>query len=139
MSGFQSLWIQEFSLFEGRFLPFACTDPFCVCCGGGWSSTTCLQQQGLASPRRWLSCPVLGGPGGTTGTLLWVWAQLSSLGTPSVVAALVWGGGEHHAMLVAVQDHSAGTWGCHLFACATRESHLYLALAVPGECGCSCG
>lgn len=63
--GFLSLWIQEFSSLEGRFLPFA----LCMCCGSTWSWTLWLQQQGLAFPRCWLSCPVLGHPGGTTGTL----------------------------------------------------------------------
>lgn len=86
MFGFQSWWIQEFSLWEGRFLPFESRDPMWVCCGGGWSSATWLRQRGLASSRCWVSCPVLGG---TAGTLPWVWAQLSSLGTPAVVAAFV--------------------------------------------------
>lgn len=94
---------------------------------------------GLGFPQMLGVLPCAGWPRWHHWHPLWVWAQLSSLETPAVVAALVWEGGGHHAVVVAVQDHSSGTWGCHLFACAMRQSHLRLTPAMPGECRCSPG
>lgn len=144
-------WIQEFSIWEEKFLSFECRNP-CACvvllglgrCSGCDSRAGCA---GLGCPGRWVvlpSAPPRGGRGGPAG-ISW-----SGFGFSSAL----WGD-------VLLQRWWPGRWGtlCNAEGCAgppraatslasaSGQSHpchppdqgFHLTLAMPRRCGCSSG